>query len=192
MQSETAESSVHLIEATARGDRAAFERLYDQFVGLVYTLGLRILGVRTDAEDLVQEVFLQAWRRAESYRPERGSPESWLMTIARNMAVDRLRAAHTVRKSLDALQSERARRFEDAPVTRVALLEEGDDVRAALRQLSDEQRKVLELSYFDGLTQSEIARHLGEPLGTIKTRVRLGLEKLRRLLAVRGSLEVAE
>ena len=150
---------------------------------LVYSLALRILGIRADAEDVVQEVFLQVWKRAETYRPDRGSPECWILTIARNRALAKIRAANTMKKGLgiDALPIRRRRTSSrsSGPIVRA---ESALAVRSALARLPDEQRRVLELAYFDGLTQSEIAARLGEPLGTVKTRIRLGMERLRRLV----------
>lgn len=191
MRTDVAEDSVQLIEASALGDRRAFERLYDRFAGLVFALALRMLGARTDAEDLVQEVFLQAWRRAESYQPARGTPEAWLLTIARSRAVDRLRSSRSTRDGLERLHARPAVPPAEPASHLISREEDGLAVRSALNHLSEEQRRVLELSYFDGLTQSEIAARLGEPLGTIKTRIRLSLERLRRLLGAAGIGKVA-
>ncbi|MFO0892294.1 MAG: sigma-70 family RNA polymerase sigma factor [Isosphaeraceae bacterium] len=174
-----------ILAQVAQGDRVAFERFYDRYSSLVYTLALRILRTRADAEDLVQEVFLQVWRRAESYRPERGSVESWLLTMARNRALDRYRAANTMKRAHQLLQN-LTPASDSLPAQRIAILDESRSVvRSALGRLAHEQRRVLELAYYDGLSQSQIAAHLGVPLGTVKTRIRSAVERLRRTL--RGS-----
>ena len=171
-----------ILEAVACGDRSAFERLYDRYAPLVYSLALRINRVQADAEDLVQEVFLQVWRRAETYRPERGSVEAWLLTITRNRALDRHRAFDTRNRAHQSLRDLSGVRVSE-PASSPALRDESRlAVRSALTTLSDDQRRVLELAYFDGLSQSQIALSLGLPLGTVKTRIRSGLERLRGLL----------
>ncbi|QEH39248.1 ECF RNA polymerase sigma factor RpoE (plasmid) [Aquisphaera giovannonii] len=182
MDTQPGEEPTDLIAAVARGDRQALERLYDRYAPIVHSVGLRILGIRADADDVVQEVFLQVWRRAETYRPDRGSPECWILTIARNRALAKMRAANTMKKGLETLRLRpRPTGVESAsgPVVRA---ESATAVRTALAGLPDEQRRALELAYFEGLTQSEIAARLGEPLGTVKTRIRLGMERLRRLV----------
>jgi RNA polymerase sigma-70 factor (ECF subfamily) len=157
----------------ADGDRAALGEFYDRYAGLVNALSLRILRDRPDAEDVVQEVFLQAWRQAARFDPARGTPEAWLCTIARSRALDRLR--------------KRVARREDGedvapPPTDTPRNEDVLAVRAALSGLSEAQRRALELAYYEGLTQTEIAARLGQPLGTVKTRMRTALMRLRQAL----------
>jgi RNA polymerase sigma-70 factor (ECF subfamily) len=171
-----------LIVAVARGDRTALARLYDRFSSVVYAVALRILGNRADAEDVIQEVFLQVWKRGETFRHDRGSFECWLLTIARNQALARIRATHTMKKRLAHLRLDPGGSVSE-PVSEPVVREESSlALHSALTKLPDEQRLVLELAYFDGLTQSEIAARLDEPLGTVKTRIRLGLERLKRMV----------
>jgi RNA polymerase sigma-70 factor (ECF subfamily) len=163
-----------LLRRLADGDPNALGEFYDRFAGLVNALALRIVRDAAEAEDVVQETFVQAWRQAARFDPGRGSPEAWLCTIARTRALDRLRR--------------RAARREDpepsgpAPAERPST-EEGIAVRKALETLTADQRRALELAYYEGLTQSEIAKRLGEPLGTIKTRIRTAMLRLREELA---------
>ncbi|WP_165223049.1 sigma-70 family RNA polymerase sigma factor [Aquisphaera insulae] len=187
MSKHSGEDPADLIAAVARGDRPALERLYDRYAPLVYSLSLRILGIRADAEDVVQEVFLQVWRRADTYRSDRGSAECWIVAIARNRALARSRSEATMKRGLGHLR-EQSGPVAVEPVSGPAVRAESAlAVRSALAGLPDEQRRTLELAYFEGLTQSEIAARTGEPLGTVKTRIRLGMERLRSLLGRRES-----
>jgi RNA polymerase sigma-70 factor (ECF subfamily) len=182
MTGEPVDDAPALLVRIAAGDRDAFARFYDRFGSLVFTVALRLLRARSEAEDLLQEVFLQAWRQAAAYDPGRGSPEAWLLTITRSRGIDKLRS---IRR-----REERIRPVEEAEGPRdVGVVESGAaqseakvTVTPALAALPDAQRRVLELAYFEGLTQSEIATRLGEPLGTVKTRMRTGLERLRGAL----------
>jgi RNA polymerase sigma-70 factor (ECF subfamily) len=163
-----------LLRRMAAGDAAALGEAYDRFSGLVYGVALRILREKQDAEDVVQEVFLQAWRQAGRYERGRGTPEAWLCIMARTRALDRIRRR----------QSRREEPAEAAPgVVGAPRPEEDLAVRKALGGLPKDQRAALELAYYEGLTQVEIAERLGEPLGTIKTRIRSGLLRLRESLA---------
>jgi RNA polymerase sigma-70 factor (ECF subfamily) len=175
-------TATHLIQQVANQDRDAFSQLYDRFSTLVFTLAMRMLKARSDAEDLLQEVFVQVWRQAQSYSVERGSPEAWIINIARSRAIDKIRSIRRMQKSFvltdDPAQAESSDNVESSAAeseTRLAM-------NSALANLPDTQRKVLELAYFDGLTQSEIADRLAEPLGTVKTRMRSGIQKLREIL----------
>jgi RNA polymerase sigma-70 factor (ECF subfamily) len=182
MQPQSDDDPGALIVAVARGDRAALALLYDRFSPVVYAVALRMLGNRADAEDVVQEVFLQVWKRGETFRPDRGSFQCWLFTIARNRALARIRAAHTMRKSLAHFRQDPGASVSQPVSGPVDREESSLALHSALTWLPDEQRLVLELAYFDGLTQSEIAARLDEPLGTVKTRIRLGLERLKRMV----------
>jgi RNA polymerase sigma-70 factor (ECF subfamily) len=162
-----------LLARLLQGDRSALGELFDLYGALVNALALRILRDTAEAEDVVQEVFLQVWRQAARYDARRGSPEAWLVTIARTRALDRLR-----RRA--------ARREEGPPRAQLrAELPRNDEALAvgrALLSLSEDQRHAVELAYFGGLTHVEIADALGEPLGTIKTRIRTALQRLREAI----------
>jgi RNA polymerase sigma-70 factor, ECF subfamily len=170
-----------LLQQMARGSRPAFEHFYDRYSSLVFTFALRLLKDRPTAEDILQEVFMQVWRQAGSYNEERGSPEAWLINLTRSRAIDRLRAIRRREKSFVANENVESRAShatsDPSQEAEAKLL-----VHGALAMLPEAQRTALELAYLDGLTQSEIAAQLGEPLGTVKTRMRAGLQKLREFI----------
>ena len=163
------------------GDESALEALYARYGGLVYTLALRIVGDPELAREVVQDTFLRSWAGRETYDPQRGRVPWWLMGIARNRAIDLLRSrSHQARMRertapLPEVPTTLPRDPVDAVVSRRAVLD-------ALRELSEGQRRAIELAYYGGLTQTEIANELGEPLGTIKSRTREALERLRKVL----------
>ena len=186
MSAESA-SVIYLSQQVARQDREAFSQLYDRCSSLVFTLAMRMLKIRSDAEDLLQEVFVQVWRQAENYSEERGSPEAWIMNIARSRAIDKIRSIRRMEKSF-ALTDDPARAESSSTVeSSAAQSEVRITMNSALANLPESQRKVLELAYFDGLTQTEIAERLAEPLGTVKTRMRSGIQRLREILGTRGA-----
>ena len=168
----------------ARGDGEAMAELYDRHARPIYSLALRILGDVTEAEDVVQEVFSQAWRQASRYSTSRGAVAAWLLTLARSRAIDRLRAKrarpggssdHRAADDIaDAAPQVDAQAISSEQMARV---------RAALDELPLLQRVAIELAYFEGLTHAEIADRLEQPLGTVKTRIRLAMTKLRDVLA---------
>ncbi len=182
------ERDLELLRRMAGGDESALGELYDQWVTLVHSVAMHLLRDAREAEEVVEEAFWQAWRQAERYDASRGSVSTWLTTIVRSRALDRLRARRRVREEpLSQLEmSDAEQRSPDAtdPLTGAELAERRVLVRAALVSLPAEQRQVLELAYFGGLSQSEIAERVGLPLGTVKTRARLALEKLRDRLRV--------
>lgn len=191
---ELHESDSLLFSSIAGGDPSALAALYDRYGRFVYSLCLRSLRDRAEAEDALQEIFLKVWSRAGQFDARRGSALSWLGTLARRHAIDRLRAAGS-RPSLAPATSEEEgeSNARDAapdeaslgPESRTILDEDRAAVRRGLLALPPEQRLLLELAYFDGLSQSEIAEHVSAPLGTVKTRMRAGLKTLRESLSER-------
>jgi RNA polymerase sigma-70 factor (ECF subfamily) len=162
-----------LLERLIQGDKSALAELFDRYGALVNGLALRVLRDVAEAEDVVQEVFLQVWRQAARYDARRGSPEAWLVTMARTRALDRLRRRTARREESAACTPARAQHPKNDEVLAVG---------QALDSLSADQRRAVELAYFSGLTQVEIADALGEPLGTIKTRIRTALMRLREAI----------
>jgi len=168
-------------------DRQAFEEIYDRYGDLVYSTALRVLRDTHLAEDISQETFVRLWRKPESYVAERGRFLTWLISVTRNRAVDEVRARGRRQRYETASPEEQERELPagtaNDPVLNADLAEQRRVVRAALAELPAEQRQVIELAFFGGLTQQEIADRLAQPLGTVKTRVRLGMQKLRAALA---------
>jgi RNA polymerase sigma-70 factor (ECF subfamily) len=171
-----------LIRAMAAGDRDAFARFYDRYAPLVFPLVLRIVRSPADAADVLQDVFWEAWRGAAAYDPERGTPEAWIIMRARARAIDRVRA---VRRRGETFVAPVDEATVAAPSglggDAAARAEERQLVATALALLPQPQREVIELAYFAGLTQTEIAERLEQPLGTVKTRIRMALARLREV-----------
>ncbi len=172
-----------LIASLTAGDISALEVLYDRYSTLVFSVSLRVLYDRQLAEDVTQEVFLRLWRRPQSFDPSRGRLLSWLMSVTRNRAIDERRKLSRRARSEDPADDPLPDRSDadgrDDPQLALALTELRWKVREAMRSLPPAQRQVIELGYFSGLTQVEIADRTGLPLGTVKTRVRLAMNKLR-------------
>ena len=175
-------SDVELLKAIAEYDEAALACLYDRYRLILFGLLLRILNSREEAEDVLQEIFLQIWRRAGDFDESRGRPFTWMVTLARSRAIDRMRALAARQRGAASAAYDTAEEVSDA-ATDALRWEQREIVANALAQIPDEQRRTLMLAYFEGLTQSEIAARLGAPLGTVKTRMRSGMIKLRELLA---------
>ena len=168
-----------VVALMARSDDDALAELYDRFGGVAYGLARRVLRDDALAEDAVQEAFLAAWRSAPRFVPERAKASTWLLTLVHRRAVDVVRREDRRRgDSLDKVGEPAGESAEDTAWLRF----ERERVQTALRQLSDQQREVLELAYYGGFTQSELADRLGQPLGTIKSRMFAGLGRLRELL----------
>ena len=169
-------------------DLEAFEALYDRYADLVFSVALRVVGDRHVAEDVMQEVYLQLWRRPEQFDATRGTFRTWLLSVARNRSIDEQRAvARRLRHSAPPVRAGEEEAIEDSdqrgdPAAATVFADERAAVKAALATIPNEQRIAIELGYFGGLTQQEIAVRLSQPLGTIKTRIRLGMQKLRAAL----------
>jgi RNA polymerase sigma-70 factor (ECF subfamily) len=171
-------SDADLIVRIGRGDRAAFEELYRRFARPVLGLALRLLGDHGRAEDAAQETFAAVWRSARSFRPERGSGSAWLYAVARHAIIDRARQRVDI--VVEETQDEEVTEAGPAEAAEAAWL--SWQVHAALGRLPERERVVLELAYWSGLSQSEVASYLDVPLGTVKTRTRAGLARLAPLL----------
>ena len=174
-----------LLQAVARRDEAAFAELYDRLARPVFSLVVRVLRSRAEAEEVLQEAFWQIWERAPDYRAELGSAFSWIVTIARRKAIDRLRANA---RHLQRIEEARGLRNDDdivapAGLESLAADERGTAVRIALAKLGAEERRAIALAFFDGLTHDEIAGVLHAPVGTIKARIRRGMLKLKPALS---------
>ncbi len=185
---ERHQEQTRLLLAVARGDRPAYTSLFSQLAGPLYCLAYRLLGDAGDAQDLVQDIFLQVWRTAATYEAGRGTVFAWLATLTRNRAIDRIRMKRR-RSELLAHAGPELQLAATAGETDSAgtlwLREKAAAVRTALAELTPDQRQALELAYFSGLTQQEIAARLNEPLGTIKARIRRGLLRLKDRLPAR-------
>ncbi len=168
-------------------DKRAFEAIYDRYGDLVYSTALRILRDAHMAQDISQEIFVRLWRKPESYVAERGRFLTWLISVTRNRAVDEIRSRGRRLRHETASPEEQERELPagegNDPALNAQLADQARTVRAALTELPPEQRQVIELAYFGGLTQQEISDRLDQPLGTVKTRIRLGMQKLRAALA---------
>jgi len=171
-----------LIGALARQDVGALESLYDRYGKVAYSLAYRIVGERGVAEDVVQDAFLSVWRQAKSYRPDRGSAKTWLMAIVRNRSIDKLRSHASGSNAVSIDEVPEDFNAEPGPWQQVWNDLRGASVRDALERLPVDQKKSIELAYFSGYSQSEIAELMGVPLGTVKGRMRIGLQKLKSML----------
>jgi len=172
-----------LLPSVARGDAEAFEALYERHASTLFAVLLRILGNFEDAREVMQETFVQVWNRAAQFDSDRGNEIAWMISICRNRGIDRIRSRklREIRESQAGIEI--SRRGPSVSVStgadNVLRTEQQKLIRRALEDLPAAQRTALELAYFEGLSQSEIAQQLGEPLGTVKTRMHLGMKKLR-------------
>jgi RNA polymerase sigma-70 factor (ECF subfamily) len=176
---------IALLERITRRERAAFEELYTRYVNILYATALKFVREESDAQDVVQDVFIQVWDKAKMYDPSKGKPLTWVLALVRNRSIDRIRAIQRRARLRDEFEAETVTdesAWARESLSRVEAGEQGRTLRAAVNQLSPQQRKVIELAYFGGLTQIEIAEKLGEPLGTVKARARRGLLKLKELI----------
>ncbi len=176
-----------LVSLIVQQDQRGLGALYDRYGKAVFGFVYHLLGDVGQTEEVVQEVFLRVWLRASSYRPERGRFQTWIMSMAHHRAVDELRKRRRLRDILETearltLMDSRAQ--EDTAAEWAEHREESEVVRKALESLPEEQRQVIQMSYYEGYSQSEIAELLQHPLGTVKTRMRLGMQKLKTALAL--------
>lgn len=180
---------VELLSRMVQGDSAALGCFYDQHSGTLFALACRILGDSKEAEDVLQEVFLQIWDKAAAFNPAMGRPLTWALTLTRHKAIDRLRASQ--RRHARLVAETETDKVEDYPAPAASapelarVSEQGELIRSALAGLPLQQRRAIELAFFEGLSQTEIATVLNEPLGTIKARIRRGMLKLRAELGER-------
>jgi len=179
---EAAPSDVLLVARCAKGDEGALAELYDLFGRAAYALALRIVRDASQAEDVVQEAFMDLWRGAARFDPDRSRPASYLLTFVHRRAVDLVRREQARPQRGGGVEDIADRAGKDDVPAALITSEQGENVRRALTELPPPQRQVLELAYFKGLSQSEIAEHLGEPLGTVKSRTHVALSRLREVL----------
>ncbi len=180
------EAEIALLRRVAQGDRRGFEELYDRFSGVLFSTAYRVLNNQEAAEDVLQDVFIQIWEKAPLYDPTRGKPMTWAVTLTRNKAIDRLRSTVRRNRLQDDVEreAETFEQFDDrSSFDAVASGETSKLVREAIQKLSKDQREAIELAFFSSLTQTEIAERLGEPLGTIKARIRRGMMKLKDVIS---------
>ncbi len=180
----TAAEDIHCMGRVAAGDREAFARIFDRHSPAVLGLLVRILGSRSEAEEVLQDVFLQVWRQAGRYEPGRSTPRGWMLVLARSRALDTVRSREARHRREIEVSGDGPSR-ESLPVGTQSLeeAERREQVSSALGLLPPEQRRCIELAFFEGLTQSQIADRLEAPLGTVKSRIHLGINKLRQVLS---------
>lgn len=179
------DQEIELLKRVGKGDRRAFSDLYDRFAGVLFATAYRILNNQEGAEDVLQDVFVQIWEKAPLYDSARGKPLTWAVTLTRNKAIDRLRSLQRRGRLQEQVKQEASvfDQFDDrSSLDAVEAVEKGQLVREAITKLSKDQREAIELAFFSGLTQTEIAGKLNEPLGTVKARIRRGMMRLRETL----------
>jgi RNA polymerase sigma-70 factor (ECF subfamily) len=178
------EQDIELLRRIGDGDRSAFDSFYDQYSGLLFSIAVKILNDAKEAEDVLQEVFMQIWNKADAYDPLLGKPASWAVTLTRNKAIDRIRASNRRSRLLEQATVEANVATDPSPSANEKLhgRENAQMIRSVVAALPLDQRRAIEMAFFSGLTQDEIAKNLQEPLGTIKARIRRGMLKLREKL----------
>ena len=184
--SDAALTDSHLLQLVAAGDHDSLDELHRRYSGVLLATAFRVLNNARDAEEVVQEAFVQIWEKAGVYDAERGKPLTWAMTLTRNKAIDRLRRIQRRHRLHDEIEEEAHiwdRIVENDSCDQAVSHETHALVRSAVIQLSDDQRRAIELAFFGGLTQHQIAEQLDEPLGTVKARIRRGMIKLRNIIA---------
>ena len=179
------QSEIELLRQVGQGDRRSFEQLYERFSGVLFSIAYRMLNSQEAAEDVLQDVFVQIWKKAPLFDPTRGRPMTWAVTLTRNKAIDLIRSAQRRSGLHDTmLREKRALSYFDdrSSFDAVASDEMSKLVRAAIEKLSKEQRVAIELAFVASMTQAEIAEYLDQPLGTIKARIRRGMLALREMI----------
>jgi RNA polymerase sigma-70 factor (ECF subfamily) len=185
-QAVNCNEEANLVKQIANGREQALEHLYERYSKLLYSIIVAIVNTPEDAEEVLQEVFLQVWRKASTFDSQRGNVYRWLITLARNRAIDRTRSKNfsqhrELQRPLE--NPDRAPHPHDrSPLDAVVMLERAEMVRGVMKKISAEQKEVMHLAYFAGYTQSEIAKQLDLPLGTVKTRMRQAMIKLQTLI----------
>jgi RNA polymerase sigma-70 factor (ECF subfamily) len=185
MEADQAQQQARLLSAIAQGDKRALGQLYDALAKPLYSLAYRVLNDGTEAQDIVHDVFVQIWHKAATYDVSRGTVFGWAATLTRNRAIDRVRTRKRRAELLTEFAPDLPAGSPESDQDSAASLwvqQKATTVRAALRQLAPDQQKAIELAFFGGCTQQEIAEKLNAPLGTIKARIRRGLFKLREIL----------
>ncbi len=176
-------ADARLVRGMTAGDSAALGTFYDRWSGKVYAIAVSIVGVAADAEEIVQETFLQAWNQAERFDGTRGRPAAWILNIARSRSLDRLKAIKRRREDVtDSFDASVPSESTD-PGEAIDSTNRSEAIKLAMEKLPEEQRRAVEMAYYGGLSQTEIAESTGQPLGTVKTRIRLAMQKLRDQLA---------
>jgi RNA polymerase sigma-70 factor (ECF subfamily) len=179
------EAEIALLLAVSKRDRDAFRELHQRYSGVLYSTAYKVLNDESEAEDVVQDVFVQIWDKADMYDPLRGRPLTWAVTLTRNKAIDRLRSSQRRFRLKDEFEREvetTSHRPSVDSVDRVYSREKNRIIRSAVLELSSEQREAIEMAFFKGLTQHEIAEELQQPLGTVKARIRRGMMKLKKVI----------
>lgn len=175
------DNDVELLRDIGAGDRSAFSRFYDQYSKLLFSIAFKVLNDSKEAEDVLQEVFLQVWDKAGHYDSRLGKPVSWVVTLTRNKAIDHIRSSQRRAKLMEQAATEMAVQSDVAATANESVRgqESAQLISSAVSELPADQRKAIEMAFFSGLTQNEISETLKEPLGTIKARIRRGMLKLR-------------
>jgi len=175
------DQDVDLLRDISMGDRSAFARFYDQYSGLLFSIAFKILNDAKEAEDVLQEVFLQVWDKAGHYDPRLGKPVSWAVTLTRNKSIDHIRSSHRRSRLMEQAATEMEVHTHNGGTANESVRgrESAELISSAVAELPADQRKAIEMAFFSGLTQNEISETLKEPLGTIKARIRRGMLKLR-------------
>ena len=187
-QTDESDADMALLQRVGQRDVVAFQEFYRKFSGLLYTTIHRVLNDHQDTEDIMQEVLVQVWQKAHLYEPSKGKPLTWVTTLARNRAIDRIRAKQRRSKLNGDFEQESKvvqPEFVEDTSDLVTAKESDSVVQSAVMELTPEQREAIQLAYFGGLTQTEIAERLHEPLGTVKARIRRGVQRLEQVVRKR-------